>query len=373
MIKVSQGCLGDEELAEVREAFAYGYFGLAHKVFALEQALQDFLGAAHVVTTSTGTAALQLALAALGIGADDEVIVPSLTFVASFQAIRATGAKPVACDVEAETLQLDLADAARRITARTKAIMPVHYAGSPCSMDALHDLGASRGVRIIEDAAHAFGATYRGRRIGSFGEIACFSFDSIKNITCGEGGAVACRDGTVAETIRQMRQLGMKRAATAPGADKVASRFGPFDVVSLGYRYHLSNINAAIGLAQLRKVDRFLTRRRAICRRYDAAFADLAGIDRLRINYDEAAPHVYVIRVRDGQRDALRDFLAEWRIETGINYVPNHLHSYFRRDDVTLPESERAYAEILTLPLHCALTDEDVAAVIAAVRVFMEH
>ena len=373
MIKVSQGCLGDEELAEVREAFAYGYFGLAQKVFAFEQALQDYLGAAQVVTTSTGTAALHLALAVLGIGTDDEVIVPSLTFVASFQAIRATGAIPVPCDVEADTLQLDLTDVARRITDRTRAIMPVHYAGSPCRMDALLDLGAVRGIRIIEDAAHAFGASYHGRRIGSFGEIACFSFDSIKNLTCGEGGAVACADTAVAETIRQMRQLGMKRPASPPGADKGSSRFGPFDVVRIGYRYHLSNINAAIGLAQLKKVERFLARRRSICRRYDAAFADLAGVQCLRINYGEAAPHIYVIRVRDGQRDTLRDFLAEWGIETGINYVPNHLHSYFRRDGVSLPETERAYAEILTLPLHCALTDEDVASVIAAVCVFMER
>jgi dTDP-4-amino-4,6-dideoxygalactose transaminase len=373
MIKVSQGCLADEELAEVREAFAYGYFGLAHKVLAFEQELQEYLGADQVVATSTGTAALHLALAALGIGAGDEVIVPSLTFVASFQAIRATGAMPVPCDVEPDTLRLDLADAARRITARTKALMPVHYAGNPCNMDALLELGAARGIRIVEDAAHAFGATYRGQRIGSFGDITCFSFDSIKNITCGEGGAVVCQDAEVAETIRQMRQLGMKRPAPASGSDKVASRFGPFDVVSLGYRYHLSNINAAIGLAQLRKAERFLARRRAICLRYDAAFADLPAIKRLRINYGEAAPHVYVIRVRDGRRDALRDFLAEWGIETGINYVPNHLHSYFRRDGVTLPQTERAYAEILTLPLHCALADEDVAAIIAAVRVFMER
>jgi perosamine synthetase len=373
MIKVSQGCLAEEELAEVREAFAYGYFGLAHKVFAFEERLKEYLGAAQVVTTSTGTAALHLALAALGIGPGDEVIVPSLTFVASFQAIRATGAMPVACDIEPDTLQLDVADAVRRITPRTKGIMPVHYAGNPCNMDVLLDLGASRGLRIIEDAAHAFGATYRGRKIGSFGDVTCFSFDSIKNITCGEGGAVACRDAAVAQTIREMRQLGVKSSVSAPAADKKWNRAGPFDVVGLGYRFHLSNINAAIGLAQLKKVEQFLARRRAICRQYDAAFAALAGVERLQINYDEAAPHVYVVRVYGGQRDALKGFLEQRTIETGINYVPNHLHSYFRRDGVSLPETERAYAEILTLPLHCALTGEQVGAVIAAVREYFEN
>jgi dTDP-4-amino-4,6-dideoxygalactose transaminase len=371
MIKVSQGCLAEEELAEVREAFAYGYFGMAHKVFAFEERLKQYLGAAHVVTTSTGTAALHLALAAAGIGPGDEVLVPSLTFVASFQAIRATGAMPVACDIEPETLQLDLADAVRRITPRTRAIMPVHYAGNPCNMDALLDLAASRGLRIIEDAAHAFGATYRGRKIGSFGDIACFSFDSIKNITCGEGGAVACRDDKVAETIRQMRKLGIKSSASVAGTDKKWNP--PFDVVGLGYRFHLSNINAAIGLAQLKKVEQFLARRRAICRQYDAAFAALDGVERLRVNYEEAAPHTYVMRVRGGLRDGLKCFLAERGVETGINYVPNHLHSYFRRDGVRLPETERAYAEILTLPLHCALTDVQVAAVIAAVHDFFQN
>jgi dTDP-4-amino-4,6-dideoxygalactose transaminase len=373
MIKVSQGCLAEEELAEVREAFAYGYFGMAHKVFTFEERLKEYLGAAQVVTTSTGTAALHLALAALDIGLGDEVIVPSLTFVASFQAIRATGAMPVACDIEPDTLQLDVADTVRRITPRTKGIMPVHYAGNPCNMDALLDLAASRKLRIIEDAAHAFGATYRGRKIGSFGDIACFSFDSIKNITCGEGGAVACRDAVVADAIRQMRQLGVKSSVSAAAADKRWNRAGPFDVVGLGFRFHLSNINAAIGLAQLKKVEQFLARRRTICRQYDAAFAALDGVERLRINYEEAAPHVYVIRVHGGLRDGLKRFLEDRGVETAINYVPNHLHSYFRSDGLSLPETERAYAEILTLPLHCALTDAQVAAVIAAVREFFEN
>jgi dTDP-4-amino-4,6-dideoxygalactose transaminase len=279
---------------------------------------------------------------------------------------------PVACDIEPDTLQLDVADAIRRITPRTRAIMPVDYAGNPCNMDLLLDLAASRGLRIIEDAAHAFGATYRGRKIGSFGDVVCFSFDSIKNITCGEGGAVVCRDAALAETIRHMRQLGVKSSVSGAAADKRWNRAGPFDVVGPGYRYHLSNINAAIGLAQLKKADDFLARRRAICRQYDRAFAALDGVERLRINYEEAAPHIYVIRVHGGRRDALKRFLQERDVETGINYVPNHLHSYFRRDGITLPETERAYEEILTLPLHCALSDEQVEAVIAAVRQFFE-
>ena len=371
MIKVSQGCLGDEELAQVKEAFAYGYFGLAQKVVEFEQALEEYLGAAHVICTNTGTSALHLALDALGIGQGDEVIVPSLTFVASFQAIRIAGATPVSADIEPETLLVDLKDVERRITSRTKAIMPVHFAGNVSRVEQLHDLGRRYGVHIVEDAAHAFGSTYKGRRLGALAEVACFSFDSIKNITCGEGGAIVCRDDSLAELIRSKRVLGMNRKLHDASSWK--ERSGRFDVATLGFRCHMSNINAAIGLAQLRKVDGFIARRREICRKYDSAFAGIPGLQLLRIDYNECAPHIYVVRVKGKRRDELLAFLKEREIETLINYIPNHLHSYFHQDGLVLPETERAYQEILTLPLHCALADADVELVISSVRDFFQE
>lgn len=361
-IKVSMGCLGEEELAEVQAAFEYGYFGLASKVTEFEQQLAQYLGAERVIATNTGTSALHLALNTLGIGPGDEVIVPSLTFVGSFQAISATGATPVACEISPDTLLLDVEDARNRITSQTKAIMPVHYAGNPCDMGALLEVSDHYGLRIVEDAAHAFGSTYYGRKIGSFGDITCFSFDSIKNITCGEGGAIVCRDPQLVDLARQKRLLGMDRKSHAGASWKERSWF--FDVKTQGFRYHMSNINAAIGLAQLKKVDRFIARRREICRRYDQAFSDTLGIQRLRINYDEAAPHIYVVRVKDGRRDALMQFLKDRDVETGINYIPNHLHSYFKQDGLSLAQSEEAYKEILTLPLHYCLSNADVEAVI---------
>ena len=368
MIKVARGCVGDEELAAVREAFEYGYFGLAHNVTAFEAALQAYLGAPDVVAVNSGTAALHLALDAMGIGPGDEVIVPSLTFAASFQAITETGATAVACDVDPQTLSMDLRDAEARITPRTKALMPVHYTGRPCDLDALEALGARHGLRIVEDAAHAFGSTYRGQRIGGRGDVVCFSFDSIKNITCGEGGAVVTHDRALGRILRQKRVLGIDRAGPA------AAR-GPnwkFSVVTQGYRYHMSNINAAIGLVQLRKLDGFVARRRAICRRYDQAFSGLRGVRHLPIDYDESAPHIYVVRVGDGRRDALMQHLAGDGIETGVNYVPNHLHPYFEKPGVVLPVTDQVYDEILTLPLHCGLSDDDVAQVIAAVQMFFD-
>jgi len=368
VIKVSQGSLGDEELAAVREAFAYGYFGHAGKVVEFEAALRQYLGVEQVVATNTGTSALHLALEGLGIGEGDEVIVPSLTFVACFQAIKMAGALPIACDVDPETLLLDLRDVESRITSRTRAIMPVHYGGSSCDMTALRQLADRHDVFLVEDAAHAFGSTWRGQRVGTRGDIACFSFDSIKNITCGEGGAIACHDADLAERLRRKRTLGIDRSA-APTPDGAPPSW-QFEVATGGFRYHMSNINAAIGLVQLARLDGFLARRREICRQYDHAFADIAGVITRPVNYDEVAPHVYVVRVTDGRRDALMRHLKESGIETGINYVPNHLHPYFRQAGRPLPETERAFAEILTLPLHYGLTSSDVEEVIKRVREF---
>ncbi len=367
MIKVSQGCLGEAELAAVREVFATGYFGHSAPVVAFESALGDYVGASHVVAVNTGTSALHLALDALRIGPDDEVVVPSITYVASFQAISATGARPVPCEIDPRTLNIDVADVERRITSRTRALMPVHYAGAACDLDALRALAARRRLHVVEDAAHALGATYGGRRIGS-GEIACFSFDSIKNITCGEGGAIVCRDAELAERMREKRHLGVRRvpADGTPGAPRGVA----FDVVAQGFRYHMGAINAAIGLVQLGRLEEFVERRRAICRRYDDAFRSLGTVRPLEVDYREAAPHIYVVRVAGGLRDALMSFLRDADIETGINYAPNHLHAYYRQPGVSLPVSESAYDEILTLPLHCALSDGDVEQVIRAVRRF---
>jgi len=353
--------MGDEELAAVKEAFAYGYFGLAYKVVEFEEALKSYFNAEHVVAANTGTSALHLALEAIGIGSGDEVIVPSLTFVASFQTVSATGAIPVPCDVYPDTLLMNTEDARGRITSRTKAIMPVHYASNPCDMDTLLAIGKEHNIRIVEDAAHAIGSSYKNRRIGSFGDITCFSFDSIKNITCGEGGAVACNSIELADKLRLTRLLGMDRKSHT--ADwKERSWF--FEVKSQGFRYHMSNINAAIGVEQLKMLDLFIARRREICRRYNAAFNDIPQIVPLRIDYNEVAPHIYVIRVKDGKRDHLMNYLKSKDIETGINYIPNHLHSFYADASAKLPETEKAFGEILTLPLHYALSDDDVETVI---------
>lgn len=368
MIKVARAVMGPEEHAAVREALDRGYYGLAEKVNEFENAVKSYLGTEHVVAVNNGTSALHLALDVAGAGDGDEILVPSLTFVASFQAISMTGATPVACDVSADTLLLDIQDAGRKITKKTKAVMPVHYAGNPCDMDALLSLCEKHGLRIVEDAAHAFGSLYKGKKIGSFGDMTCFSFDSIKVITCGEGGVVVCRDAQTEARLRHKRLLGMDRMSHGK---EWKERSWSYDVAEKGYRYHMSNINAAIGLEQLKKVDVFIARRREICEAYRNDLQHLPGVCFLDIHTGHIAPFMFVVRVKNGKRDALMQFLKDHDVETGIHYVPNHLHTLYRNDGIALPQTEKAFDEILSLPLHAALSDEDVERVCSLIKEFL--
>ncbi|MGE5294215.1 MAG: DegT/DnrJ/EryC1/StrS family aminotransferase, partial [Solirubrobacterales bacterium] len=207
IIPVQRPCLGPEELQAVERVFSSGWLGHGEVTLAFEQKLRMFLGARHAVAVSNGTAALHLALDALDLKPQDEVLVPTLTFVATPQAVLMAGATPVFCDVDPATFNLDVRDAASRVTPRTKAILPVHYGGTACDMDAVHQLAARAHLHVVEDAAHAFGSTYNGRKIGTLSELTCFSFDPIKNITCGEGGAVVTHDPVLAEKVAARRVL----------------------------------------------------------------------------------------------------------------------------------------------------------------------
>jgi perosamine synthetase len=369
MIKVSKASLGEEELQSVKEVFDVGWLGMGNHVLQFEDALKQFFGAEHVIAVNTGTSALHLAAHALGIGPGDEVIIPSITYVASFQAVSATGATPVACDVLPDSLLVDLQDAERKITPRTKAIMPVHYCGNPCDMDAIFALAQKSGLRVIEDAAHAFGSSYNGKKIGSFGDAVCFSFDSIKNITCGEGGAIICFDAALAEKCRNARLLGVDRESSFRYRNE---RQWFYSVKSQGFRYHMSNINAAIGLAQLKKLPAFLRRKRQICRRYNEAFDGIDGLRLIPMNVDEAAPFIYTVRVGKNARADFMTYLREREVETGIYYLPNHWHAMYEQPRESLPVSNRAGDEIVSLPLHCNMTDADAEKVIAAVQDFFK-
>jgi perosamine synthetase len=366
-IPVSRPSIGQEELEEVKKVFSTGWLGLGSTVFEFENKLRDYLGAKHVVAVNTGTTALHIALDALGIKDGDEVIVPSLTFCASIQVITALGAIPVFCEINPDTLNVDVSDIKKKITKNTRAIMPVHYCGQVCDMDALMEIGKYHNIFIVEDAAHAFGSSYKGKNVGSFGDATCFSFDPIKNLTCGEGGAVALSDDTIAEIIRTKRILGIDKDTWHRYRNE---RAWFYEVTTQGYRYHMSNINAAIGIAQLKKFESFIQKKKEIVQKYNNAFMNIADLEILRWNLTETAPFTYIVRVLNGEREDLIAFLKEKGVGTGIHYIPNHLQPFFRPFATPLPVTEQIGEEILTLPLYSDMTDEQVFTVIEAMSDF---
>jgi perosamine synthetase len=366
MIPVSKPSIGKEELAAVKKVFDSGWLGMGSSVKQFEDEISEFLGGSSVIAVNTGTTAIHLALDALGITEGDEVIVPSLTFVATVQAITATGATPVFCDIEPDTLNIDVNDVARKITSKTKAVIPVHYRGLPCDMDGLIAITKNKGIKIVEDAAHAFGSHYKGKPIGSFGDVTCFSFDPIKVVTCGEGGAIAIRDSSLASLIQKKRILGIDKDTWSRYKHE---RSWFYDVLVPGYRYHMSNINAAIGLVQLKKFKKLNAKRIKIAKVYDRELGKISGLELLKTDYKDIAFFMYIIKVKK-DRDALMKHLKDDGIDSGIHYIPSHLFSLYKGYSANLPATEKIWEEILTLPLYPDLSSADQAKVIRSIRSF---
>ena len=368
MIPISRPVTGPEEIEAMQKVFDSAWLGMGSIVFEFEESLKSYLGVKHVVAVNSGTSALHIALAGFGIGPGDEVIVPSITFAACVQAILALGATPVFAESHEDTLLIDLDDMERCLTPKTRAVMPVHYCGSPCDLDRLNALANARGFFVIEDAAHAFGSQYKGKMVGSHGHAACFSFDPIKNITTGEGGAVALADDATAEQIRRLRILGIDKD-TWHRYKNTRTYF--YEVVCPGFRYHMPNFCAAVGLEQLKKLPGFIEKRRTICRRYDAAFQPLGWLKPLAVDYATVAPHIYIVRIPAERRDAFMEALKQRGVGTGLHYIANHIQPFFKKYATRpLPRAERLWQEIVTLPLHCAMSDADVETVISAVQGF---
>lgn len=361
-------CLGPAELEAVRQVLESRWLGRGRLTKEFEDRLGDYLGVRHVIAVNSGTAALHLALDALELEPGEEVIVPSLTFVSSVQAILAAGGRPVFCEVNPDSLNMEAGDAAACLSERTRAILAVHYGGRICDMEGLRRLAAGRGIRLVEDAAHAFGSGVAGARAGTLGDIGCFSFDPIKNITCGGGGAVVTNNGELAERIRARHNVGLE---TDSWSRLTGERPWFYRVVEPGYRYYMSNLNAAIGLAQLDRMEEFRARKRAIVRRYEEAFSATEGLTVVRHDLKDVFPFNYVVRVDGGRRDALMRHLRERGIGTTIQFIPNHMQPVFAPFARPLPVTERLYEEILTLPLYVEMTDADVEEVIGEVQAFL--
>jgi dTDP-4-amino-4,6-dideoxygalactose transaminase len=368
-IRLSRSIVGEAEAQAVRRVLVEdGYLGMGAEVRLFEEELAAYLDRDpdQVMAVNSGTAALHLAVQAL-VEPGCEVLVPSLTFVASFQAISAAGCTPVACDAREDSGALDLKDAETRITPLTRAIMPVHYAGNPAGLDATYEFARSHKLRVIEDAAHAFGCRHKGRRIGSFGDVACFSFDGIKNITCGEGGCIVTADREAARRCRDARLLAVQNDTQARYS---GARSWDFDVVDQGYRYHMSNIMAAIGRVQLGRLEsEFGPCRARVAAAYRERLSDAPALAFFRADpEDEIIPHIMPVRVQHARRDAVKAALAEAGIPTGMHYKPNHLLSRYGGGKPSLPATERLYGELMTLPLHPGLGGDEIDHICAVLR-----
>ncbi|MCZ7589044.1 MAG: DegT/DnrJ/EryC1/StrS family aminotransferase [Gaiella sp.] len=368
-VPIHRPYLGQAELERIAAVLESRWLGSGPVTREFEDRVAALCGARNVVAVSSGTAALQLALHACGLEPGDEVILPSLTFVACSQAIVAAGGRPVYCDVELKTATIDVASAAERIGPRTRAIMPVHFGGFACDLDALLELGRTRGVRVVEDAAHAFGSSFRGSPLGSIGDVTCFSFDPIKNVTCGEGGAVVTADDELAGLVRRARGLGVDRDGWTR---RDAHRPWHQEAVSFGLRAHMSDLNAAIGLAQLERLEELRSQRQALLRRYREGLATVEGVVPQQGDVDTVFPFLALVRVLDGRRDALLAHLESEGIRAWVHYLPNHLHQAFADPASSLPATERLFAELLSLPLYHELAEEDVDRIVEAVRAFFD-
>jgi len=361
-IPTARPTIGYEELKAIKRIIRGYWIGLGEEVLRFEERLKKFFNMRNAVAVNSGTSALHLTLDSFGIKNGDEVIVPSLTNPSPVQAILHCNATPVFCDIETNTINLGIDDLRRKVTDKTKAIIPVHYNGIPSKIEEINEITKSKDIVVIEDAAHAFGATYNGKKLGTFGDASCFSFDPIKNISCLDGGVVLTNDDKIAELMRLKRGLGV----TSTWDRYKGKKELVYDISTHGYRYQMSNINAAVGLVQLDKFDSFIKRKKEIVERYNESFKEIDGINFLDIDYENTPPFLYIIKVKKN-RDDLMKFLGEKGIQTRVHFIPCHFHSLFKGYASDLPNTEKVWEELLTLPLYYGMSDEDVARVISGV------
>lgn len=369
--------IGDEEIAEVLDTLQSGWLTTGPKVRRFEEEFAGYVGCRHAVAVNSCTAALHLALEAVGVGRDDDVITTPMTFAATGEVIQYLGAKPVFVDIDPVTMNLDVARLEEVVgrCSRPKVILPVHMAGLACDMDPILACARTHGLRVLEDAAHTLPTRYKGRMIGTIGDVTCFSFYSTKTITTGEGGMVATDDDALAERIRVMSLHGISKNAWTR---YMVSGSWSYEILAPGFKYNMTDLAASLGIAQLKRADQFRERRQTIARRYTEAFSRLSA-------YLETPPdappdglhswHLYIIKLNPGRlridRAAFIEELKGANIGASVHFIPLHLHPYYRDTFGYRPEDfPQAYAtfqRIVSLPLYPKMSDDDVDSVIEAV------
>ena len=372
--------IGEEEIHSVVETLRSGWLTTGIKTKQFENEFAEWIGAPHAVAINSCTAALHLALEAVGVTAGDEVILPTMTFAATAEVVHYCRALPVLVDCQSDTLNIDVEALEQAITSKTKAIIPVHFAGQPCEMARILEMARSRNIKVIEDAAHALPAKYQGRMVGTIGDITCFSFYATKTMTTGEGGMATTENAEWAEQMRMLSLHGISRDAV--------NRYTPegswyYEIRYPGYKYNLTDMASALGIPQLRKCHDFAKIRHRYAMLYHDAFKDTPEIIVPHVNEDmEHAWHLYVIqldlqRLRIG-RDEMIDLLKEEGIGTSVHFIPLHLHPYYSHNYTyayeNFPVANQVFKRIISLPIYPKMTDADVQRVIEVVRrLIQEH
>ena len=358
--------IGEDDIAAVVAALRSAWLTTGPRVNEFEQAVADFCGVRHGVAVSSGTAALHAAMAAIGIGPGDEVIVPAMTFAATANAVVYQGGTPVFADVEADTLLLDPNSVKEQISARTKAIVAVDYAGQPCDYKALRAIADRNGLRLVADACHSLGAESDGKKVGTLADCTVFSFHPVKHITTGEGGMVVTEDAVLAASMRRFRNHGI----ATDHRQREAIGTWQYEMVELGYNYRITDFQSALGMSQLLKLPAFIERRRRIAGQYSEAFSGSPAIRPLAIRPETvSAWHLYVVQLAGGifREKAFRQ-LRERGIGVNVHYLPVHLHPFYQERfglrPGLCPVAEAAYEVILSLPIWPGMDDDQVARVV---------
>jgi dTDP-4-amino-4,6-dideoxygalactose transaminase len=373
-----QPIIEQPEIDEVVDSLKSGWIGTGPKVHKLEEMFAKYKGTKYAMALNSCTAALHLSLLAIGIKSGDEVIVPTMTFAATANTVVHVDAIPVFADCEKDTMNIDPKDIERKITAKTRAIIPVHFAGRPCNMDAIIDIAKKHNLKIVEDCAHAIETEYHGKKAGTFGDIGCFSFYVTKNIITGEGGMAITDNEDYANMIKIMGLHGMSKDAWKRFSD---SGYKHYQVLYAGYKYNMMDLQAAIGIHQLPRVDKYWVRRQEIWNRYNKAFQDLPVFTPAPIETNTRhAYHLYTLLLDIDKlnitRDEFLDEMTKKNIGVGVHYIALHLNPYYQKNfgykQGDFPNAEWISDRSVSLPFSAKLTDEDIEDVIDAVKDILE-
>ena len=371
-IRLFKPCVGEEELANIREVFERAWLGLGPRVAQFEKEWSEYIGAKTSVAVNSATAALHLSLLAFGFQPGKKVLVPAISFVSTATAALYNQLEPVFVDIDPDTLSLSLEDVERKMTPDTVAVLPVHMGGHPVPMERLMEIGRQHRLAVIEDCAHCAGGIYKGKKLGTWGDIGCFSFEEKKCMTTGDGGMISSNRAELIEPLRAYRWLGIdkdtwRRSASYTSPEAIDARHWYYEVGVLGYKYNMNDLMAAIGLAQLKKLDRMNARRRAIIQRYLEGIKDCRQIRPL-FPYKLEDSAYWIFGVRCEKRDELILHLKKKGIATSVHYLPIPMHPLFRKYSAETPVANRVWQTMLTVPLFPDLTDGEVDYVVEALR-----